>query len=42
MAAIIPGRSTLTATSRPDFSVAKWTCAIEALATGSASKWLKI
>ena len=34
----MPGRSTLTATSRPSCSVAKCTCAIEALATGSASK----
>ena len=39
--ASMPGRSTLTATSRPSFSVAKCTCAIEALATGSASKLAK-
>ena len=37
----MPGRSTLTATSRPSFSVAKCTCAIDALATGSASKLAK-
>ncbi len=34
----MPGRSTLTATSRPSFRTAKWTWAIEALATGAASK----
>ena len=34
----MPGRSTFTATSRPSCSVAKCTCAIDALATGSASK----
>ena len=42
MVGSMPGRSTLTATSRtaPPRSrrVAKWTCAIEALATGSRSK----
>ena len=41
MMSSIPGRSTFTATSRPSISVAKWTCAIEALATGSASKVAK-
>jgi hypothetical protein len=34
----MPGRSTLTATSRPLRSTAKCTCAIDALATGSVSK----
>ena len=38
MAASMPGRSTLTATSRPSCRTAKCTCAIDALATGSASK----
>ena len=42
MTSSMPGRSTFTATSRPSFSVAKCTCAIEALATGSASKLAKI
>ena len=37
----MPGRSTLTATSRPSFSTAKCTWAIEALATGAASKLVK-
>ncbi|MDT4821275.1 hypothetical protein FQZ97_544460 [compost metagenome] len=38
----MPGRSTFTATSRPwlapPLSMAKWTCAIDALATGWCSK----
>mmetsp|Transcript_59461 Transcript_59461/g.140704 ORF Transcript_59461/g.140704 Transcript_59461/m.140704 type:complete len:223 (+) Transcript_59461:730-1398(+) len=38
MTSSMPGRSTLTATSRPSLSVAKCTCAMLALATGSASK----
>ena len=38
IAASIPGRRTLTATSRPSRSTAKCTCAIEALATGTGSK----
>jgi hypothetical protein len=38
MTSSMPGRSTFTATSRPSCSVAKCTCAMEALATGSASK----
>ena len=42
MTSSMPGRSTLTATSRPEVREAKCTCAIDALATGSASKWLKI
>ncbi len=42
IAASMPGRSTLTATSRPSFRTAKCTCAIDALATGSASKLAKI
>jgi hypothetical protein len=37
----MPGRSTLTATSRPSGSTAKCTCAIDALATGSRSKEAK-
>ncbi len=41
MTASMRGRSTFTATSRPDFRVAKCTCAIDALATGSASKLAK-
>ena len=32
----IPGRRTLTTTSRPSLSSAAWTCAIEAVASGSA------
>ena len=32
----------MTATSRPSFRTAKWTCAIDALATGAASKLAKI
>ena len=35
IAASMPGRSTLTATSRPSFRTAKCTCAIDALATGA-------
>ena len=42
IAASMPGRSTLTATSRPSFRIAKCTCAIDALATGAASKLAKI
>ncbi len=42
MAVSMRGRSTFTATSRPSFSTAKWTWAIEALATGSASKLAKM
>ena len=41
IAASMPGLSTLTATSRPSFSTAKCTWAIEALATGAASKLAK-
>ena len=33
----MPGRSTLTATSRPSVVRAKWTCAIEAAAAGTSS-----
>ena len=33
----MPGRSNLTATLRPSHNVARWTCAIEAAATGSGS-----
>ncbi len=38
----MPGRSTFTATSRPEGSTAKWTCATEALATGVVSRDLNI
>ena len=33
----MPGRSTLTATSRPSVVTARWTCAIEAAPTGTSS-----
>ena len=38
----IPGRSTLTATSRPSCSRARWTTAIDARPIGSSSKWAKV
>src|SRR4051812_5683293 len=38
ISASTPGLRTLTATSRPSVSTPRWTCAIEALATGSRSK----
>ncbi len=42
MASRMPGRSTLTTTSRPSWSVAACTWAIEAAASGVASKLAKI
>ena len=36
MVVTIPGRRIFTATSRPSGSTAKWTCATEALATGTS------
>ena len=36
-ASTIPGRRTLTTTSRPLFSSAAWICAIDALASGRSS-----
>ena len=33
----MPGRSTLTATSRPSVVIARWTCAIDAAPTGTSS-----
>ena len=41
MISFIPGRSTLTTTSVPSFSVAACTCAIEAAASGCVSKVAK-
>ena len=37
IASAIPGYCTLTATARPSWSVARWTCPIDAAATGCSS-----
>ncbi len=42
IASAIPGYWTLTATSRPSRSVARWTCPIEAEAIGSALELLEV